>query len=110
MVAAFDNQREFERCLQAVSADIRRRRTAGEPIDAKEYVSGIIREAGDDRRAANGRLVTRAISHGVSPGPWMEGLALPSNIALLQADDARSRWRRRIRRLPTLVRRRADQS
>jgi len=68
VVAAFDNQGEFERCLQAVSADIDRRRAAGEPVDAKEYASGITRQAGDDQRAASGRLVTRAIRHGVSPG------------------------------------------
>jgi hypothetical protein len=110
MVAAFDNQREFERCLQAVSADIDRRRAAGEPVDAKEYASGIIREAGDDQRAANGRLVTRAIGHGVSPGPWMQRLAMPSNIALLRAEDARPRWRQRVRRLFPPLRRRADQS
>jgi len=88
VVAAFDNQREFQRCLRAVSADIHRRRTAGEPIDAKEYASGITREAGDDQRAANGRLVTRAIRHGVSPGSRVERLAMPSNIAILRVDMA----------------------
>jgi hypothetical protein len=111
VVAAFDNQREFERCLQAVSADIHRRRTAGEPIDAKEHVSGITREAGDDQRAANGRLVTRAIRHGVSPGSRVvERLAMPSNIAVLRAEHGRSRWRQQVRRLFPPLRRRADQS
>jgi hypothetical protein len=109
VVAAFDNQREFQRCLRAVSADIHRRRTAGEPIDAKEYASGITREAGDDQRAANGRLVTRAIRHGVSPGSRVERLAMPSNIAILRMEHGRPRWRQRVRRLFPPLRRRADQ-
>jgi hypothetical protein len=95
VVAAFDNQREFERCLQAVSADIHRRRTAGEPID--------------DQRAANRRLATRAIRHGVSPGSRVERLAMPSNIAILRMEHGRSRWRPRVRRLFPPLRRRADQ-
>jgi nitroreductase len=111
LVAAFDNRREFEQCLQAVSADIDRRRAAGEPVDAKEYVSGVVREAGGDMRAANGRLVVRAIGHGVTPGPWVRRLPLPPNIAVRSADDEpRPGWRRGARRLLQRMRRGADDS
>jgi hypothetical protein len=83
VVAAFDSQKEYERCLRAVSAEIERRKAAGEYVDSGEHASGTVYEPGDRQRAANGRLVMRAFRHGVAPGPWIDALEMPSNIAFL---------------------------
>jgi len=40
---------------------------AGEQVDAIEHASGIVREPGADRLAANGRVLRRAMEHGVDP-------------------------------------------
>ncbi len=85
VVAAFDSRREFNACLQAVSEEIERRKAAGEPVDPREHVSGTLHEPGSGRRAANGRLVMRALRHGVAPGPWMDELEMPSNMAVFGA-------------------------
>ena len=82
VVAAFDSRREFNACLDAISEEIRRRRAAGEHVDPSEHVSGVVHEPGSRGRAANGRLVMRALSHGFAPGPWMDELELPSNMAV----------------------------
>jgi hypothetical protein len=73
VVAAFDDEPEFQTCLLEVSAEIRRRRENGEGVDRQEHASGIICEPGYLRRAANGHLLWRAIRHGVFP-PALEGL------------------------------------
>lgn len=51
--------------------------------------------------AANGHLLRRAIEHGVAPGPWLQELELPRNMAPLMSggDASRGGWRDRIRRL-----------
>jgi hypothetical protein len=85
VVAAFDSKREFNACFNAASAEIERRKSAGERVDPGEHVSGVVHEAGYSQRAANGRLVMRAISRGVAPGPWMDDLEMPSNIAVFRA-------------------------
>ena len=85
VVAAFDTRREFNACLRAASAEIERRKAAGEQVDPGEHVSGTVHEPGSRRRAANGRLVTRALRHGVPPGPWMDALEMPPNIAVFGA-------------------------
>ena len=82
VVAAFDSRREFDACLQAVPEEIERRKAAGEQVDAHEHVSGTVHDPGSGRRAANGRLVIRALRRGVAPGPWMNELEMPSNIAV----------------------------
>ncbi len=85
VVAAFDGEREYRACFESVQADIRRRREAGEPVDASEHVSGRIYEPGYLRRAANGHLVMRALRHGAA-GPWIDELELPSNISVSRAE------------------------
>jgi len=85
VVAAFDSRREFVACLDAILEEIRRRRAVGESVDPGERVSGVVHEPGSRRRAANGRLVRRALSHGVAPGPWIDELELPSNMAVYGA-------------------------
>lgn len=84
-VAAFDGEREYRACFESVQADIRRRREAGEPVDASEHVSGRIYEPGYLRRAANGHLVMRALRHGAA-GPWIDEMDLPSNISVSRAE------------------------
>lgn len=85
VVAAFDRRREFDAYFQAVSAELERRHAAGEHADPGGHVSGIVHEPGSRRRAANGRLVRRALRHGVSPGPWLDELEMPSNMAVFGA-------------------------
>jgi hypothetical protein len=99
VVAAFDSRREFSACLDAVSEEIRRRRAAGGHVDPSEHVSGIVYEPGSRRRAANGRLVMRALSHGVAPGPWMDELELPSNMAVFGASARPGHQQARLGRL-----------
>lgn len=84
LVAAFDNEQEFRVCMDDLRADFWRRKGSGELVDAREHASGTVREPGYLRRAANGHLVMRALQHGVSPGPWLDELELPSNIGVLR--------------------------
>jgi hypothetical protein len=86
-VAAFDNEREFRACMKDVQHEIERRKGDGEPVDPREHVSGVVHEPGYGRRAANGRLVGRAISHGVAPR-LLDGLELPSNVSFLRVERA----------------------
>jgi hypothetical protein len=69
VVAAFDNRREYEACLRATSDELRRREAAGEDVDSSEHVSGTVREPGHRQRAANARLLRRAMIRGVGLGP-----------------------------------------
>jgi hypothetical protein len=85
VVAAFDSRREYNACFQAASAELERRKATGEQVDPSEHVSGTVHEPGYRRRAANGRLVMRALGHGVAPGPWLEKLEMPSNMAVFGA-------------------------
>jgi hypothetical protein len=85
VVAAFDNEREFQACMDGVQAEIKHRREAGEPVERSEHASGGVHEVGYLRRAANGHLVTRAIRHGVA-GRWIEELELPSNMSVARAE------------------------
>ena len=85
VVAAFDNEREFQACMDGVQAEIKHRREAGEPVERSEHASGVVHEVGYLRRAANGHLVTRAIRHGVA-GRWIEELELPSNMSVARAE------------------------
>jgi hypothetical protein len=85
VVAAFDNKREFQACMDGVQAEIKHRREAGEPVERSEHASGVLHEVGYLRRAANGHLVTRAIRHGVA-GRWIEELELPSNMSVARAE------------------------
>ena len=85
VVAAFDSRREFNACLRAVSEEIERRKAVGEQVDPSEHVSGTMHEPGSRLRAADGRLVMRALRHGVAPGPWLDELELASNMATCRA-------------------------
>lgn len=100
VVAAFDNRREFNACLASVDAEIRNRRAAGEQVDAMEHASGVVREPGDDRLAANGHVLRGAMKHGVDPRPRLDEMELPRNMALLSSDDdSGPGWLSRVGRL-----------
>lgn len=88
VVAAFDNEREFQECMRSIQADIDRRRADGEPVDRNEHATGRIHEPGHLRRAATGHLVRRMMEHGVDPRPWVDEQALPRNMALFGPDSS----------------------
>lgn len=84
VVAAFDNEAEFEACLEGVQAEIGWRKDRGEAVDPREHASGVVYEPGYLRRAANGHLLRRAVEHGVA-GTWIDELDLPSNMSVVRA-------------------------
>jgi hypothetical protein len=84
-VAAFDNKREYRACMAEVQEEIERRGRDGERVDPRERVSGVVQEPGYLRRAANGRLLGRAIAHGVAPR-WLDELELPGNVSFARAE------------------------
>lgn len=84
VVAAFDNEAEFDACLKGVQAEIGRRKDRGEAVDPREHASGVVYEPGYLRRAANGHLLRRAVEHGVA-GTWIDELELPSNMSVVRA-------------------------
>jgi hypothetical protein len=63
VVAAFDNESEWDACLGAAEAALRARRDAGEVVDPREHVSGAVYARGYRRLQQNGRLVRRAAEH-----------------------------------------------
>lgn len=85
VVAAFDNEPEYDACMASVQAEIKARRVRGEPVDPGEHASGIVHEPGYLRRAANGHLLSRAIRRGAA-GSWIGHLELPSNMSVLRAE------------------------
>lgn len=86
LVAAFDNEREFDECLRELSSEVQnRRRAAGG--DRREHVTGTIWEPGHLARAATGHMVRRAIEHGADPRRLLDSGELPDNMAFLQFDD-----------------------
>jgi hypothetical protein len=89
VVAAFDNEPEFQACMQEVAAGIRRRRENGENVDQREHASGSIYEPGYLRRAANGHLAWRALKRGIST-PTLGDLELPSNMSSMTAERVES--------------------
>jgi len=86
VVAAVDNKSEFRRIFEALAADLRRRRDAGEPVDPAEYYSGLLLEPGYRRRARDGRLLTQAIRRRLSiSDAFIAGLDLPCNMSVAVA-------------------------
>ena len=85
IMAAFDDESEFQACRHEVEAEIRRRREDGENDDWREHASGTIYEPGYLRRAVNGHLVWRAIKRGIST-PALRDLELPSNMSSMTAE------------------------
>jgi hypothetical protein len=94
VIGAFDNEAEYEACIEAAAAELRRRRDDGDEIHPTEHVSGVALEPGYLRRAANGHLLRRAIEHGAVPDKWLDSLELPRNMALLRYEEPLTRWGR----------------
>ncbi|MEW1952316.1 hypothetical protein [Terrabacter sp. NPDC080008] len=90
LVAAYDNQREFNARMKREVKAIERRRSSGEPLEPGEHISGAVHEPGYARRAANGHLLRRAQQHGVGSDAWLDSLELPGNISLLRSPDPQS--------------------
>ena len=84
VVAVVDNRREYHAELARASAALESRRLQGDDVDPREHITGTIREPGDDRRAADGHLLTRAVKHGVRLDDVVDGLDLPRNIGVLR--------------------------
>jgi len=66
VAAAFDNSLEFEAAIDAVAANLRRRRESGEDVDPREHVSGTVLEPGYHRKQQGGRIIKHAIERGAS--------------------------------------------
>lgn len=83
VVAAFDDEAEFNSRIEAMSADLRARRARGDLQDPNERISGVILEADDRALQRNARLLRRAMAHGVVPHE-VRNLPLPPNVAVVQ--------------------------
>ncbi len=87
VVAAFDNEGEFIALINSIEADIKQRNADGALVDKNEHASGICLEPGHSRAAARGRLITKSLRHGVTPGPWLTEVEPPSNMWVMQFED-----------------------
>ncbi|MCW2784471.1 MAG: hypothetical protein JWP74_988 [Marmoricola sp.] len=85
VVAAFDRAREFEREFERLVVELRERRDAGAVTDPQEHITGVVLEPRHRELAQNGRILGRAISHGVVPRN-LDELELPSNVVWLRAE------------------------
>lgn len=83
IVAAFDDETEFNTQIDALAADLRARRSISDLQDPSERISGVVLEPGHRALQRNAHLLRRAIEHGVAPQN-VRDLPLPPNIALLQ--------------------------
>jgi len=70
-VAAFDNEAEFNAAIDALKADLDRRRRAGEDVDPRESATGTGYSAGDRERATYSRFLKRTFRHGVDVRPFL---------------------------------------
>ena len=83
IVAAFDDETEFNARIDAMATDLRTRRSTGDLQDPSERISGVVLEPGHRALQRNAHLLRRAIEHGVVPQD-VRDLALPPNVALLR--------------------------
>lgn len=91
VVAAYDDQREFESAMKDYDIGIRAEIEAGER-DSQERVSGVLWDQGHHAAQALGRLVRDAVRHGVDPRPFLADGRLPPNVALFGWDDDGDPW------------------
>ena len=83
VVAVVDNRREFERLFDVLDDELQRRREAGEEVDPREHLSGIVMEPGYLQRQRNAHFLKRALKHGVWSPAFAE-LDLPSSVGLFR--------------------------
>lgn len=87
VVAAYDNEAEFERELDRYSARVRDEIGDGTRDPEDWAVSGRVLHPGYRDEQARGRCVRRAIEHGVDPRPLLAYGHLPSNMAVFGVGD-----------------------
>lgn len=91
VVAAYDNEGDFQNEFDRYVAMIRSEITAGYR-SSHESVSGVTLEPGHLAAAARGHNVRRAIEHGVNPERVLSTGPLPTNMTVLTftKDDTKS--------------------
>ena len=82
VVAAYDNEREFQTEFER-HAQILRNDIAAGARSSRENLGGVVLEPGYLAASARGHNVRRAIEHGVSPGRLLPTGPLPQNMAVL---------------------------
>lgn len=92
VVGVYDNEREWQHRIDAVTADIARRRAAGEDVDRREHPTGTVLRPGDRGRAATAHLVRRAMEHGVHPADILRERELPSSMVVFGVDESGERF------------------
>ena len=85
VVAAFDNEAEFNALIDSLARGLRDRRTAGEAVDPREHITGVVLAPNYKRRQADGRLLRRAVERGALTDELLARLDVPLNIGLLCA-------------------------
>jgi hypothetical protein len=85
VLAAFDNRREFDRFFKKASADLHRRRAAGQEVEECEHISGVVLEPGHDHLHQNARTIARAIKHGADVSALLDQLELPPSVVVFRA-------------------------
>ena len=86
VAAVVDNKREFQATLSQLAEELELRRAAGETVDPREHISGVVLDPGHLARAATGHLVRRAMKRGI----WPTTVApedLPHNMRVLSLGD-----------------------
>lgn len=91
IVAAYDNQAEFDEELDACDSRIRSGIESGD-LDPQERVSGAIWEPGYRAAQARGRLARDAVAHGVDPRRLLDAGRLPSNVTFFGWDADGQPW------------------
>ena len=86
VVAAYDDEAEYERELDVVSSRIRAEVLAG-TRSSREHVSGTVVHPGYQAAQARGHAVRRAVNHGADPRPLLSDGPLPTNMAVFGVDD-----------------------
>jgi hypothetical protein len=77
VVAAFDNESQFQALLAQSWEQLQQRRDTGEDIDVQEHYSGVYLEPGYRQRQQNRRLIWRAIGR-ANPDAMRERLEPPA--------------------------------
>jgi hypothetical protein len=85
VVAAFDNEREFNALIDSLARGLRDGRATSEPVDPQEHITGVVLEPGYSRRQADGRLLRRAVERGAVTDELLARLDLPANVGSVRA-------------------------
>jgi hypothetical protein len=101
VVAAFDNEKEFQSFLDDRNAELLALQASGE-AEAGEHVSGVVHEVGYRRKQQNARVLKRAVEHGVWP-TQIDEQDLSANVGVLRAGRLPRKvgtWRRVLLEVP----------